>query len=42
MVILEIDFKSLKNKLVYSVISPIQKETKNVREGGKRGSELQI
>ena len=42
MVILEIDFKSLNDKLAYSVVSLIQKETKNVREGGKRGSELPI
>ena len=34
MVILEFDFKSLKDKLVYSVVSPIQKEQKkNVRKG---------
>ena len=32
MVILEFDFKSLKDKLVYSVVSPIQKEKKNVRK----------
>ena len=31
MVILEFDFKSLKDKTVYSVVSPIEKETKNVR-----------
>ena len=41
MVIMEIDFKSLKDKTVYSVISPIQKETKNVRKQKERGSELQ-
>ena len=28
MVILKFDFKSLKDKLVYSVVSPIQKEQK--------------
>ena len=42
MVILEIDFKSLKDKTVNSVISPIQKETKNVRNEKERGSDLQI
>ena len=31
MVILEFDFKSLKDKIMYSVVSPIQKETKNVK-----------
>ena len=35
MVILEFDFKSLKDKIVYSIVSPIQKVTKNVRKGGK-------
>ena len=33
MVILEFDFKSLKDKIMYSVVSPIQKETKNVKWG---------
>ena len=33
MIILKFDFKSLKDKLVYSVVSPIQKEQKNVRKG---------
>ena len=40
MVILEFDFKSLKDKIVYSVVSPIQKGTKKVRKGEKRCSEL--
>ena len=31
MVILEFDFKSLKDKIMYSVVFPIQKETKNVK-----------
>ena len=34
MVILEFDFKSLKDKIVYSIVSPIQKETKK-REMGR-------
>ena len=34
MVILDFDFKSQSDKIVYSVVSPIQKETKNVRKGG--------
>ena len=34
MVILEFDFKSLKDKIMYSVVSPIQKETKK-REMGR-------
>ena len=34
MVILEFDFKSLKDKIMYTVVSPIQKETKNVKWGG--------
>ena len=34
MVILEFDFKSLKDKIVYSVVSPIKKETKK-REMGR-------
>ena len=37
MVILEFDFKSLKDKIMYSVVSPIQKETKHVKwEGGNQ------
>ena len=34
MVILEFDFKSLKDKIVYSVVFPIKKETKK-REMGR-------
>ena len=33
--ILDFDFKSQSDKIVYSVVSPIQKETKNVRKGRK-------
>ena len=40
MVILEFDFKSLKDKIVYSVIFPIQKGTKNVKNKRNRCSEL--
>ena len=42
MIILEINFKSLKDKTMYIVVSPIKKETKNVRKKKERGSELQI
>ena len=40
MVILEFDFKSLKDKLVYSVVSPIQKEQKKREKGENRCSKL--
>ena len=40
MVILEFDFKSLKDKLVYSVVSPIQKEQKKREKGENICSEL--
>ena len=33
--ILDFDFKSQSDKIVYSVVSPIQKETKNVRKEKK-------
>ena len=33
--ILDFDFKSQSDKIVYSVVSPIQKETKNVRKERK-------
>ena len=39
MVILEFDFKSLKDKIMYSVVSPIQKETKNVKWRGGTNSQ---
>ena len=39
MVILEFDFKSLKDKIMYSVVSPIQKETKNVKWRGGTSSQ---
>ena len=33
--ILDFDFKSQSNKIVYSIVSPIQKETKNVKKERK-------
>ena len=42
MVILKFDFESLKDKIMYTVVSPIQKGTKNVREEGNRCNELWI